>query len=183
MRYTMAVSPLPGATRVHYTASVDTAALPLPPPIRAVIEASMAASFQALVAKFVAFASARLGGGVVEVGGGDAAKTAPLASCPPLPAEAGGAAAPWMLASPRGLAQRQRGPALSQLQGSVSPALSLDGGPAAAWTAFNPVRHWRLVDTEGAEYWDAPEALTPRDGLAESVWSPKAGGSAALSVH
>ena len=157
MRYIMTVTPVaaaaaaagaPAAVRVAYAAAVDTATLPLPPPIRAVVEASMAASFHALVTKFVAFAAAQLGGELVEEGGvvvgGEGAKVGAPHTLSPR-----AAASPRVLAPP-------------------AP------GAAATWAPLIPSRHVRIVhqDTEGREYWDAAE--TPR-GL-DAVWEGGGGG-------
>ena len=157
MSYTMAVLPAGhGAVRVRYEAAVDTATLPLPPPIRAVIETSMAASFHALVGKFVAFAADGLGGDLLAVG----------VAWPP---EAGAAAvskvsaSPLLLLSPRAAAS----PRALEPPAPGGAALAV-----ASWAAMSS-RHWRLVvrDTEGDEYADAAE--TPR-GL-DDVWAGEGG--------
>lgn len=147
MTYTMTVSPAgPHAVRVFYEAAVDTTTLPLPPPIRAVIETSMAASFQALVGKFVAFAAEALEGQLLPEGEGLEEEQA-------LPTK------PSLLSTPHLLSPRA----------AASPRVLAPPAPAraAAWSTPSS-RHLRWFDTEGDEYADAA-GTTPR-GLEEASW-------------
>jgi len=175
MRYNMAISPAGlSGTRVSYEAAIDTASLPLPPPIRAVIEISMAASFHALVSKFVAFATDTLGGEMVEQGGGLVEEGVAGVARP-------GAGGPSFLPPPRSAASPRAvaPPAPNAATADVPPAPNAAAAdmpsptPRAAWASLIPSRHIRTVhqDTEGREYWDAAE--TPR-GL-DAVW--EGGGS------
>ena len=150
MNYTMAVSQAgPNAVRVFYEAAVDTTTLPLPPPVRTVIEASMAASFQALVGKFVAFAAEALDGQLLPEGERLEEEHAPLTK-PSL-------STPYLLLSPRAAASPR----------VLAPPAPVTRAAAAAWCTPSS-RHLRWFDTEGDEYVDAA-GTTPR-GLDDSPW-------------